>query len=428
MNFVLANANVFIDNGFHKVDILISDGIIADISDTLNFDKNIISFDLNNCYIFPGLIDVHVHLREPGFCYKENLLSGTLAAARGGFTDICAMPNLNPAPDSLETVNSQLMLIKEKAAVNVYPYGTVTKGEKGEVLSDMEEMADYVVAFSDDGKGVQNDDIMIKAMEKAKKLGKIIAAHCEDNSLLDGGYIHKGEYARLHNHKGICSESEWMQVKRDIDLVRKTGCKYHVCHVSTKESVELVRQAKKEGLSVSCETAPHYLVFTDMDLKEDGRFKMNPPIRSKEDRAALIEGIKDGTIEIIATDHAPHSKEEKSKGLEKSLMGIVGLETAFPVLYTNLVKTGVITLEKLIDLMSTNPRKRFGIGSEIKVGAKAALTVYNLDQSYTIDSREFLSKGKSTPFEGMNVFGKCRMTILGDNIVWQDKEVKAYVK
>ena len=341
-----------------------------------------------------------------------------MAAARGGYTSICAMPNLNPTPDSLENLAPELESIRNTAKINVYPYGTITKNEEGKELSDLENLADKVVAFSDDGKGVQEEEMMLEAMKRVKKLGKIIAAHCEDNSLLEGGYIHKGEYAKLHNHKGICSESEWRPIKRDIELVRKTMCKYHVCHISTKESVELIRQAKKEGLPVTCETAPHYLVLDDMCLKEEGRFKMNPPIRSKEDKKALIEGLKDGTIDMIATDHAPHSKEEKSKGLEKSLMGVVGLEVSFPVLYTNLVKTGIITLEKLIELMNTNPRKIFGIGTEIKVGQKADISIFDLNKKYNIDSNTFLSKGKSTPFDGEKVFGECKMTIVGGKVVY----------
>ena len=418
MKMLLKNAMFFMDYGFKKCDIAIENGNIINIGPTVLSEGFEIIYDLENLYIFPGLIDVHTHLREPGFLYKETIETGSMAAARGGYTSICAMPNLNPTPDSLENLAPELESIRNTAKINVYPYGTITKNEEGKELSDLENLADKVVAFSDDGKGVQEEEMMLEAMKRVKKLGKIIAAHCEDNSLLEGGYIHKGEYAKLHNHKGICSESEWRPIKRDIELVRKTMCKYHVCHISTKESVELIRQAKKEGLPVTCETAPHYLVLDDMCLKEEGRFKMNPPIRSKEDKKALIEGLKDGTIDMIATDHAPHSKEEKSKGLEKSLMGVVGLEVSFPVLYTNLVKTGIITLEKLIELMNTNPRKIFGIGTEIKVGQKADISIFDLNKKYNIDSNTFLSKGKSTPFDGEEVFGECKMTIVGGKVVY----------
>ena len=351
-------------------------------------------YKFNNLYVFPGFIDVHVHFREPGFTYKETIKTGTLAAARGGYTTVCTMPNLNPVPDSLERLKIQLGAINNDAVVYVIPYGSITKGERGDEPSDMEELSEYVVAFSDDGRGVQDSSIMEKAMLKAKELNKIIVAHCEDNSLLDGGYIHKGEYAKLHNHKGISSDSEWRQVERDLELVEKTGCKYHVCHVSTRESVELIRKAKNAGLDVSCETAPHYLVLNDMDLQEDGRFKMNPPIRSEDDRQALISGINDGTIDIIATDHAPHSIDEKSKGLSGSLMGIVGIEAAFPILYTELVKKGIITLNKLVEVLCLNPRKRFNIPKN------EDFSIWNLDDEYIINPDEFLSMGRSTPFSG----------------------------
>ncbi len=421
MKLLLKNAQVFLNKEFKKSDISIENDYIINIAPAISeqgFDN---VYNLNNLYIFPGLVDVHTHLREPGFLYKETIETGSMAGARGGYTSICAMPNLKPTPDSVENLKLELEAIKNTAKIHVYPYGTITKGEEGNELADLEEMADKVIGFSDDGKGVQKEEMMLAAMRKVKQLGKLIAAHCEDNSLLEGGYIHKGEYAKLHNHKGICSESEWKPIERDIELVRKTGCRYHVCHISTKESVELIREAKKEGLPITCETAPHYLVLDDMCLKEDGRFKMNPPIRSKEDKNALIEGLKDGTIDVIATDHAPHSKEEKSKGLEKSLMGVVGLEVSFPVLYTNLVKTGIITLEKLIELMNINARKIFGIGTELKIGEKADIAVFDLREEYNIDSDTFLSKGKSTPFDGAKVCGKCVMTFVSGNLVWNAK-------
>lgn len=418
MKMLLKNAQIFTDNEFKKSDIAIENEYISNVAPSIDIEGFDVIHNLENLYIFPGLIDVHTHLREPGFLYKETIETGSMAGARGGYTSICAMPNLNPTPDSLENLQLQLDAIKNTAKINVYPYGTITKGEAGEELSDLADLADKVAGFSDDGKGVQKEEMMLEAMKKVKELGKIIAAHCEENSLLEGGYIHKGEYAKLHNHRGICSESEWKPIERDIELVRKTGCRYHVCHISTKESVELIRKAKKEGLPVTCETAPHYLVLDDMCLEEDGRFKMNPPIRSKEDKEALIEGIKDGTIDMISTDHAPHSKEEKSKGLEKSMMGVVGLEVSVPALYTNLVKTGIIKLEKLIELMNTNPRKIFGIGTEIAVGQKADISVFDLNKKYKIDSNTFLSKGRSTPFDGAVVFGECQMTIVGGKIVY----------
>ena len=372
--------------------------------------------DFNKLCIFPAFCDVHVHFREPGFSYKETIRTGSLAAARGGYTDVCTMPNLNPVPDSVENIKKQIEIIEKDAAVRVHPYAAITVGEKGEMLTDMKALSPYCIAFSDDGKGVQSEDMMREAMIKAKALGKIIAAHCEDNSLLCGGYIHKGEYARLHGHKGICSASEWKPIERDLRLAKETGCKYHVCHISCKESVELIRKAKAEGVDVTCETAPHYLIFNDMDLKESGNFKMNPPIRSEEDRQALIEGIRDGTIDMIATDHAPHGYDEKSRGLQNSLMGVVGLETAFPVMYTYLVKKGIITLERLIELMAINPRRRFGITQTEDI------CVYDLQSEYKIDPCEFKSKGKSTPFDGMTVSGKNLLTICGGKAVWNITE------
>lgn len=364
-----------------------------------------------NFYCFPGLVDVHVHLREPGFEYKETIKTGTAAAAAGGYTAICSMPNLNPVPDTVENIKYQLKKIETDAAVDVYPYASITQGEKGEELSDMEELAEYAIAFSDDGKGVQEEYLMRKAMLKAKKLNKIIAAHCEVNSLLKGGYIHDGEYARKHGHKGISSESEYAQIERDLKLAEELGCKYHVCHVSTKESIELIRKAKKRGVDVTCETGPHYLVLCDEDLKEDGRFKMNPPLRSKEDQRALIEGICDGTIDMIATDHAPHSIEEKSKGLAGSLMGIVGLETAFPIMYTYFVKAGIITMEKLIELMSIKPAERFGI-------VNRGFMIFDPDGEYEINPSKFLSKGRSTPFDGFKLNGCCIQTELDGKTIY----------
>lgn len=366
--------------------------------------------------IVPGLCDVHVHFREPGFSYKETIASGSAAAVHGGYTAVCTMPNLDPVPDSAEHLQVQLDAIKRGAAIKVLPYGAITVGEKGEKLADMEAMSDKVCAFSDDGRGVQNDGMMREAMTAAKRLGKIIAAHCEDNSLLCGGYIHDGEYAKAHGHRGISSESEYRQIERDLRLAEETGCAYHVCHISTKESVELIRQAKARGVNVTCETAPHYLVLCDEDMQEDGRFKMNPPLRSREDKKALIEGIKDGTIDMIATDHAPHSAEEKGRGLEKSLMGVVGLETAFPVLYTELVTKNIITLERLVELMSFKPKERFGIDTNND------FAVFDISEAYKIDPEDFLSMGRATPFAGREVLGRCLLTVHNEKVVYKAED------
>ncbi len=368
---------------------------------------------VENYIIVPGLCDVHVHFREPGFSYKETIASGSAAAAHGGYTAVCTMPNLDPVPDSAEHLQVQLDAIKRGAAIKVLPYGAITVGEKGERLADMEAISDKVCAFSDDGKGVQNDEMMREAMTAAKRLGKIIAAHCEDNSLLFGGYIHDGEYAKAHGHRGISSASEYKQIERDLRLAEETGCAYHVCHISTKESVELIRQSKARGVDVTCETAPHYLVLCDEDMQEDGRFKMNPPLRSREDKEALIEGIKDGTIDMIATDHAPHSAEEKGRGLEKSLMGVVGLETAFPVLYTELVMKNIITLDRLIELMSFKPKERFGIDTNND------FAVFDISEAYKIDPENFLSMGRATPFAGREVFGRCLLTVHNEKVVYK---------
>ena len=366
--------------------------------------------------IVPGLCDVHVHFREPGFSYKETIASGSAAAAHGGYTAVCTMPNLDPVPDSAEHLQVQLDAIKRGAAIKVLPYGAITVGEKGEKLADMEAISDKVCAFSDDGKGVQNDEMMREAMTAAKRLGKIIAAHCEDNSLLFGGYIHDGEYARMHGHRSISSASEYKQIERDLRLAEETGCAYHICHISTKESVELIRQAKARGVNVTCETAPHYLVLCDEDMQEDGRFKMNPPLRSREDKKALIEGIKDGTIDMIATDHAPHSAEEKGRGLEKSLMGVVGLETAFPVLYTELVTKNIITFDRLVKLMSFKPKERFGIDTNND------FAVFDISEAYKIDPKDFLSMGRATPFAGREVFGRCLLTVHNGKVVYKAED------
>ena len=407
MNFKFTNAHIynsgsFISQDFSLNGISVPQGAIADT----NFIFN------DEVFVFPAFCDVHVHLREPGFFYKETIKSGTSAAARGGYSDVFSMPNLNPVPDNAENLQLQLDIIEKDAVINVHPFGSITVEQQGERLADLDAMAEKCGGFSDDGRGVQDRELMKAAMLKAKELGKIIVAHCEDNSLLEGGYIHKGEYANAHGHRGICSESEWKPIERDIELIRETGCRYHVCHISTKESVELIRKAKAEGLPITCETGPHYLVLDDSFLQEDARFKMNPPLRSPEDRIALIEGLKDGTIDCIATDHAPHSAEEKGRGLEKSLMGVVGLETAYPVLYTNLVQSGVITLEKLIEVMSINPRKIFGLP------LKEDCCIFDLKKAYTINPEDFLSMGKSSPFTGDQVFGENLLTIVNGKAVW----------
>ena len=418
MKLLLDQMTVFRMDG--KLSVLIEDGRIVSISPKTPVVSDAQVIKLDHGMVFPGFVDVHVHLREPGFSYKETIATGTRAAARGGYTAVCPMPNLKPVPDSLENLKPELDAIEKDGVIHVHPYGAITVGEKGEILADLEAMAPYVVAFSDDGKGVQRDEKMKEAMTRAKALGKVIVAHCEDETLLNGGYIHDGDYARAHGHKGNVSASEWKQVERDLELVRETGCAYHVCHVSTKETVALIREAKAQGLDVTCETGPHYLVMNDAMLQEDGRFKMNPPIRSEEDRRALLAGLLDGTVDMIATDHAPHSAEEKSKGLEKSLFGVVGLETAFPVLYTELVKTGVLTLDRLIDAMVTRPARRFGVGTPaLKEGAPADLTVFDLNESYKIDPADFLSMGRATPFAGRTVFGKCLLTLCGGEIAWQ---------
>ena len=377
-------------------------------------DEVLASLSLDNYSVFPGFCDVHVHFREPGFSYKETIASGSLAAAAGGYTHVCTMANLNPVPDSIEHLQQQMDLIRDTACIHVYPYGAITVGEQGQELADLAGMAPYAAGFSDDGKGVQSDEMMRNAMKQAKALDKIIVAHCEVNDLLNGGYIHDGEYARAHGHKGICSESEWKQIERDLKLVKEIGCKYHVCHISTKESVEIIRKAKAEGVNVTCETGPHYLVMDDSFLQEDGRFKMNPPLRSKEDRESLVAGIVDGTIDMIATDHAPHSADEKSRGLSGSAFGVVGIETAFPVVYTHLVKTGIITMQRLKELLVTNACKRFGFTTG------DCWSVWDLDQEITVDPQDFVSMGKATPFEGWKLFGKCLMTVCDGKPVYMN--------
>jgi len=420
MRTVFTGANVYIGGEFVKADLRVVDGVIIEMGEISPICAEDQVFHFDGCYIVPGFADVHVHLREPGFSYKETISSGTFAAAKAGYSAVCAMPNLMPPPDTIEHLGVQLDIIRRDAKVRVHPYACITIGQAGGgELVDFEALASDAFAFSDDGRGVQDEDTMREAMRRVKAVGGMIAAHCEDNTLLFGGYIHDGEYAKAHGHRGICSESEYGQIKRDLDLVRETGCRYHVCHISTKESVELIRQAKKEGLPVTCETGPHYLTMTDMEIGEEGRFKMNPPIRSIEDRDALVAGLLDGTIDVVATDHAPHSQEEKSRGLEKSLMGVVGLETAFPILYTKLVREGVMTLENLIEKMSAAPRKIFALGDMIEIGKKADFAVLDLSGSYTIRQEDFATHGFGSPFEGMEVYGTVLMNIVDGSIVWQ---------
>ena len=422
MRYLLQNAQILSSGGvFRAADVLLSGGRIVSIGDRISCHEDAVSIDLHKAVLFPGFVDVHVHLREPGFSYKETIRTGTLAAAHGGFAHVAAMPNLDPVPDCAAALAVQRAIIEKDALVHVHPYGAVSVGEKGERLADLEGLAPGVIAFSDDGRGVQSESLMREAMMQCRRFGKILAAHCEDNSLLHGGYIHDGAYARAHGHRGICSESEWGPIARDLRLAEETGCAYHVCHVSTKESVALIRAAKRRGVDVTCETAPHYLTFTDEDLQEDGRFKMNPPLRAREDRDALIESLLDGTIDMLVTDHAPHSREEKARGLEKSAMGVVGLETSFAASYTALVQTGILPLEKLVDLMHGAPMRRFGCGTELAEGQPADLTAFDLTKTYTVDPETFLTMGRATPFAGRALTGVCKLTMIGGEPVWKEE-------
>ena len=422
MRYLLQNAQILSSGGvFRAADVLLSGGRIVSIGDRISCPADAVSIDLHKAVLFPGFVDVHVHLREPGFSYKETIRTGTLAAAHGGFAHVAAMPNLDPVPDCAAALAVQRAIIEKDALVHVHPYGAISVGEKGERLADLDGLAPGVIAFSDDGRGVQSESLMREAMMQCRRLGKILAAHCEDNSLLHGGYIHDGAYARAHGHRGICSESEWGPIARDLRLAEETGCAYHVCHVSTKESVALIRAAKRRGVDITCETAPHYLTFTDEDLQEDGRFKMNPPLRAREDRDALIEGLLDGTIDMLVTDHAPHSREEKARGLEKSAMGVVGLETSFAASYTALVQTGILPLGKLVDLMHGAPMRRFGCGTELAEGQPADLTAFDLTKTYSVDPETFLTMGRATPFAGCALTGVCKLTMIGGSPVWKEE-------
>ena len=405
-----------------KADVLVADGKIAAIGEALVADEQTEVFDAEGCIVTYGLADVHVHLREPGYSAKETITTGTRACARGGVTTVCSMPNLQPAPDAPDTIAVQQQMIDEQAVIEVLPFATISSKRAGRELADIEALRPLSVGYSDDGNGIHTEPLMRAAMKRIAAVDGIISAHCEDDSLLHAGYIHDGDYAREHGHKGICSESEWGPIKRDVALAQEEGCRYHVCHISTKESVEIIREAKQKCNHISCETAPHYLVLCDENLQEEGRFKMNPPLRAKEDKAALIEGIKDGTIEVIATDHAPHTAEEKSRGLKGSMMGIVGIETSFAICYTHLVRKGVITVEKLIALMSENTRRIFRLGGAMRVGERADIAVFDVREPYKIDTAEFLSMGKATPFEGEEVYGRCMLTLFGGEKVWKENK------
>ena len=417
---VILKGGMLVHDGKSEIaDVLVADGKIVSIAPSIEAGAEDRVIDCRGLVVMSGLVDLHVHLREPGFSAKETIATGTAAAAHGGFTTVCSMPNLNPAPDNMEHLQQQLDIISKDAVVKVLPYATITRERYGREVVDFKALAPFVAGFTDDGSGVQNDNIMLEAMQQAKECGAIIAAHCEVNELLKGGYIHQGEYASAHGHKGICSESEWKQIERDIALAEQVGCRYHVCHISTKESVALIREAKNRGVKITCETGPHYLTMCDMDIKEEGRFKMNPPIRSAADRDALVAGLQDGTIDVVATDHAPHTAEEKSRGLAGSAMGVVGLETSFAVIYSRLVKEGVITLEKAVEVMAESPRKIFNLGGGLHEGECADIAVFDLNSEFDVDPATFLSKGRSTPFEGWHLWGECCLTMVDGRIVYE---------
>ncbi|MBO5044865.1 MAG: dihydroorotase [Alistipes sp.] len=419
---ILLKGGTVVRNGLiERADVYVVDGKIARVAADVQPAEGDKIYDCTGLTIMSGLVDLHVHLREPGFSSKETIATGTAAAAHGGFTTVCSMPNLAPAPDTMENLQQQLDIIERDAVIKVLPYATITRKRAGDELVNFAELKPYVAGFSDDGTGVQTEEVMRQAMVEAAKTDTIIAAHCEVDELLRGGYIHDGEYAAKNGHRGICSESEWKQVERDIELAAEAGCRYHVCHISTKQTVELIRQAKARGVKITCETGPHYLTMCDMDLKEEGRFKMNPPIRSAEDRDALIAGLQDGTIDVVATDHAPHTAEEKSRGLERSAMGVVGIETSFAVIYTKLVKTGIISLEKAVEVLAEAPRKIFNLGGGLKEGEAADITVFDLEKEFTVDPDTFLSKGRSTPFEGWQLQGECCLTLVDGRVAYERK-------
>ena len=418
-NLLIRGARVWYEGAFAEGDVLIKDGVLVEFSDHISLCEDVREIDGEGRVLLPGLVDMHVHLREPGYSYKETIASGTMAAAKGGFTTVCPMPNLNPAPDSPENLQEQLDIIARDAVIEVLPYATITMARKGDECVDYVAMADKVAGFSDDGTGVQKDEVMEEAMRRIAPTGKLLAAHCEVESLLKGGYIHDGEWCKAHNHKGICSESEWAEVKRDIELAERTGCRLHVCHISTKESVALIRDAKLRGVKVTCETAPHYLALCDEDMREEGRFKMNPPLRARADMEALREGVVDGTIDVIATDHAPHSAEEKSKGLAGSAMGVVGIETSLAAVYTFMVGGGYITLERFVEIMSLNARRLLSMGEGISLGERVDATLVDLRKEWSVEPRKFLSQGRSTPLEGMRLRGEVLLTIAGGKVVYE---------
>lgn len=419
VSMLITGATVWYEGGFAVRDVLVEDGVLREVAEHIAPREGVRVVEAGGKYLLPAFVDMHVHLREPGYGYKETIASGTKAAARGGFSTVCPMPNLNPAPDSLEHLKEQLSIIERDAVIDVLPYSTITTDRKGDECVDYAALAPYVAGFSDDGTGVQSSEVMEEAMRCIAPTGKLLAAHCEVESLLRGGYIHDGEWCRAHNHKGICSESEWGEVKRDIELAEKTGCRLHVCHISTKESVALIREAKSRGVKVTCETAPHYLALCEEDMKEEGRFKMNPPLRTREDMEALRKGVADGTIDVIATDHAPHSAEEKSRGLEKSAMGVVGIETSLAATYTFMVGGGIISLERLVEIMSLTPRKLLGVGGGICLGDRIDATLVDFSKEFNVESSQFLSMGKSTPFEGMRLRGEVVMTIADGRKVYE---------
>ena len=419
---ILLKGGTVVRNGLiERADVYVVDGKIARVAADIQPAEGDKIYDCTGLTIMSGLVDLHVHLREPGFSSKETIATGTAAAAHGGFTTVCSMPNLAPAPDTMENLQQQLDIIERDAVIKVLPYATITRKRAGDELVNFAELKPYVAGFSDDGTGVQTEEVMRQAMVEAAKTDTIIAAHCEVDELLRGGYIHDGEYAAKNGHRGICPESEWKQVERDIELAAEAGCRYHVCHISTKQTVELIRQAKARGVKITCETGPHYLTMCDMDLKEEGRFKMNPPIRSAEDRDALIAGLQDGTIDVVATDHAPHTADEKSRGLERSAMGVVGIETSFAVIYTKLVKAGIISLEKAVEVLAEAPRKIFNLGGGLKEGEAADITVFDLEKEFTVDPDTFLSKGRSTPFEGWQLQGECCLTLVDGRVAYERK-------
>lgn len=420
---IIKNGTICDGHSIRKADITVCYGHIVAVAPDLPVPEGWYVIDAAGKTVLPGLVDAHVHLREPGFSYKETIKEGTRAASRGGFTTVCTMPNLNPVPDSIAALGEQLSIIERDALVEVLPYASITKGRLGREPVDYQALAPLVAGFSDDGSGVQDAAVMRRAMVGVTETGKVLAAHCEVNDLLRGGYIHDGEYAREHGHRGICSESEWREVERDLRLARQTGCRLHICHVSTRESLMIVRQAKAEAVPITCETAAHYLAFCDKDLQEDGRFKMNPPLRSESDRNALLEAVADGTVDIIASDHAPHSAEEKSRGLEKSAMGVTGLELSFPAAYTYTVKSGLITLEHLVRMMACRPREIFGIRGGLRPGDRADITIVDLDRKFTVDPDTFVSKGKATPFAGKELYGKVEGTIAGGEVVYLSEEL-----